>query len=284
MRVIRSPKGLRDQVRQARCADRSVGFIPTMGALHEGHLSLIRAARKRDDLVIVSVYVNPLQFGPKEDLGRYPGSLAQDRHMAAGAGADLLFAPSDKLMYPAAFQSRVEVLLLQQPLCGKSRPGHFSGVSTVVAKLLNLVQPDRLYLGQKDYQQALLLRRMVRDLDWPVQVCLLPTVREHDGLALSSRNAYLSAPDRQVAPALRRGLREAAKALKEGSTAAVALRRAKRLWAAEAPQMRIDYLEAVDAGDLSPVQGRTQRILLAAAVWLGKTRLIDNIVVHRIQG
>ncbi|MFB3909397.1 MAG: pantoate--beta-alanine ligase [Candidatus Eisenbacteria bacterium] len=281
MRTVSTPAAVREAVRRYRAAGESVGFVPTMGALHAGHRSLLARARKANDRVVASIFVNPLQFGPGEDFARYPRPLARDRRALLDEGCDLLYLPRPERLYPAGFATRVSVGgLLSSSLEGEHRPGHFDGVATVVAKLLIAVEPDRLYLGQKDAQQAILLKRMVADLDFGIEVVVCPTVREPDGLALSSRNVYLSAEERQWAPALHRALEEAAEAAGGAQDAALA-RRAEQALArslASGPG-KLDYARVVDAGTLGePQAGRPW--LIALAYRLGPTRLIDNVIVR----
>jgi pantoate--beta-alanine ligase len=252
-----------------------VGFVPTMGALHAGHLSLIARALQDDDRVVVSIFVNPMQFGPKEDYARYPRPLRKDAALCRAAGAHALYRPSAAAMYPAGFRTRVEVEGLGEVLCGRFRPGHFSGVATVVLKLLNQIRPHRLYLGEKDYQQLAVLRRMAADLDLPVRVVGCPTVREPDGLALSSRNVRLSRSERLLAPGLHDALLAGAVRRRGATLAALRgrMRRAARL----IPRARLDYLEVVDARTLERPARIRGRLRLLGALRLGKTRLIDNI-------
>lgn len=249
-----------------------------MGYLHAGHLSLVEAARRRCDVVAASIFVNPKQFGPTEDLGRYPRDPEGDARKLAGAGCDLLFTPAPEAMYPPGFQTHVEVEGLTQGLCGQSRPGHFRGVTTVVAKLLGLFAPDAAFFGEKDYQQLAVIRRMVRDLDLPVEVVGLPIVREPDGLALSSRNAYLSAEERPRALALSRGLGAARERFAAGERERGALEGAARA-TLEAAGLRVDYVELRDAESLEVVARVERPALLAVAAVVGKTRLIDNTVL-----
>jgi pantoate--beta-alanine ligase len=251
-----------------------------MGALHEGHLSLVRRARAENGLVAVSVFVNPTQFGVAADLETYPRDLHRDRDLAQRAGADLVFSPSVEEMYPQGFSTWVEVEGLTQGLCGASRPGHFRGVCTVVLKLLNICTPDRVYFGEKDFQQLTVVTRMVRDLDLPVEVVACPTVREADGLALSSRNVRLGREERAQAPVLHRALVEARRLVARGERDAGALRAAVLAVIAEAPLARVDYAEIVGAEDLKPVREISGKCLVAVAAWFGETRLIDNMVVE----
>jgi pantoate--beta-alanine ligase len=256
-----------------------VGFVPTMGALHAGHLTLLDHARPGCDLVAASVFVNPTQFGPGEDFERYPRDLDADAHQLEHAGCDLLFAPSTADMYAADASTRVEVADLQDVLCGASRPGHFRGVATVVAKLFNLVQPQVAVFGQKDAQQAVLLQRMVRDLDFPIAIRVAPIVRDADGVALSSRNAYLSADERRDARLLRAALDAAVAALAGGARSAAALTAAMRAVLAGGTAVRVDYVAVVDATSLRPLDTLSGRVLVAVAAFVGRTRLIDNVVL-----
>ena len=255
-----------------------VEFVPTMGAIHAGHLSLVRRARRSRTRVVASIFVNPLQFGPHEDFGRYPRPLRRDRALLAGAGVDLLWEPSAAELYPPGHSTRVHVGRLGNVLEGASRPGHFDGVATVVAKLLNVVRPDVLWLGQKDAQQAMILERMCRDLDLPVRVRRGPTVREADGLACSSRNAYLGRDERAQAAALARGLAAARRALRAGECSAARIRRAVlQVWRAY-PLVREDYVVVADARTLEVLRAVTpgRRVLVAVAARVGRARLIDN--------
>lgn len=277
--VVESIGAVRDRVRAARRSGQSVGFVPTMGALHRGHASLIEQARRECGFVVVSIFVNPAQFGPNEDFARYPRTLDADRPLCAEAGADLLFVPHAATIYPpGAPATFVEVPGLSTVLEGAIRPGHFRGVATVVLKLLNIVGPDRAYFGQKDYQQQLVLRRMVADLDVPVEVVTAPTVREDDGLALSSRNRYLDADERRAATVLSRALGEAARAVGAGQGSADRVRQILARTVESEPLARLDYAEVADAATLEPVPtlgpGRRAVALLAARV--GPARLIDN--------
>jgi len=262
-----------------RVRDRSVGFVPTMGALHEGHLSLVRAARDACDRVVVSIFVNPTQFGPTEDLEKYPRTFEQDKVLLEGAGVDLLFAPNAEEIYPRGAQTFVTVEELSSRLDGLSRPGHFRGVATVVAKLFNLVQPDAAFFGQKDAAQVAVLRRMVRDLNFPVEIVVCPTVREPDGLAMSSRNRYLSPQQRKSALALSQALRAMENAAKAGEHRAdILLAQGLRVLESE-PGIRVDYLAAVHPDTLEPLENLAAGGLLAVAAFAGETRLIDNVLL-----
>jgi pantoate--beta-alanine ligase len=269
----------RARLEQGRAPGLTVGLVPTMGAFHDGHLSLIRRARVENELVVVSVFVNPTQFGPGEDLERYPRPIERDREVAQAAGADLVFAPTVREMYPEGYCSWVDVEGLTVGLCGGSRPRHFRGVCTVVMKLLNICRPDRAYFGEKDAQQLAVVTRMVRDLDLEVQIVPCPTVREADGLALSSRNARLSVEAREQAPVLYRALVRAKELVQGGERSAAALERAVQAILADAPLGRVDYVEIVRRADLSPVALLEGECLVAVAVWFGDTRLIDSITV-----
>ena len=277
--LVTTTEAVRRSVAEARRAGRKVGLVPTMGALHDGHLSLVRAARAETGFVVVSIFVNPTQFGPHEDLSRYPRPFADDLKKCEAEKVDLVFHPEPATMYPPGFQTYVEVTELQKGLCGAARPGHFRGVATVVLKLFNIVQPDVAYFGQKDAQQTRVIERMVRDLDVPVGIRVCPIVREPDGLALSSRNQYLDPDQRRQAPVLHAALAEAAQRVKAGERDADALvaRIAKRI--ADTPGARVDYVAAVDSDSLDAVKTIARPTLLAVAVYFGSTRLIDNIVV-----
>jgi len=261
---------------QCRATGQRIGFVPTMGAIHEGHLSLVRLARANADRVVVSIFVNPLQFGPGEDFERYPRSVAQDRTLLRAERVDLLWEPSVEDLYPRGESTRVRVEGLEKPMEGASRPGHFEGVATVVLKLVNVVVPDTLWLGQKDAQQARLIERMVEDLALPVRVRRGPTVREPDGLACSSRNRYLERGDRAQAVALWQGLAAARRALEGGERRAARLERAIRDVWKRYPRVREDYVAVVDAESLAPVRAVRGRVLVAVAARVGGTRLIDN--------
>jgi len=280
-RILRAKDILRSALAPSRVAGRSIGLVPTMGSLHEGHLSLLRAAREECDVVVMSLFVNPAQFGPGEDLDRYPRDEVRDAQLAAEAGVDLVYAPPVEEVYPDGFETQVEVRGLTEVLDGdpaRRGPGHFRGVTTVVAKLLNAVQPDVAFFGQKDAQQLAVIRRMVRDLDFPVRVEGLPTVREPDGLALSSRNAYLGPEDRERALALSRALRTVDSGAREGSLAA-GIEAARR--ELEAAGVEPEYLEARDPDDLAPVAELNGRpILVAVAARVGGARLIDSVLIH----
>jgi pantoate--beta-alanine ligase len=269
----------RAAVAAARANRLTVGFVPTMGALHTGHATLIRAARLASGFVVVSVFVNPTQFGPNEDFAEYPRALDADRRQSADAGADLVFAPAAEEMYPPGAVTFVDVDKLGDHLCGPSRPGHFRGVCTVVLKLLNIVQPDLAYFGAKDAQQARIVRRMVRDLNVPVEVRVEPTVREPDGLAMSSRNRYLAPGERAAAPGLYRALSEVRAMAVAGERDAGRLEVELRDRLEAIPGARIDYASIVDDDSLEPINRLERPALAAVAVFLGTTRLIDNVTI-----
>lgn len=272
--------GLREALEPARSSGGRIGLVPTMGYLHEGHLSLIDRVRTECDTVVVSVFVNPLQFGPGEDLDRYPRDLERDAGMAAARGTDILFAPSDAGMYPeGAVDVIVDAPELANRLCGAFRPGHFRGVLTVVAKLLNGVAPHVAIFGQKDFQQLALIRRMVRDLDIPVEILAGPIIRESDGLALSSRNVYLNEAERKDAALLSRGLGEAAAAFDEGTTSAAELIDIVRERLDQGATVRPQYIELVEPDHLDAVAIASCGDVLAVAAYVGETRLIDNAIL-----
>ncbi|MDY3552629.1 pantoate--beta-alanine ligase [Gemmata sp. JC717] len=268
---------VRHAVARARAAGKTVGFVPTMGALHDGHAALVRAARAATDFVVVSIFVNPTQFGPNEDFAKYPRTLEADQRVCAGSGADLIFAPGVAEMYPAGAVTSVDVAKLGDHLCGAARPGHFRGVCTVVLKLFNIVAPDVAFFGSKDYQQARIIVQMVRDLDVPVRVRVEPTVREPDGLALSSRNRYLSPAERAVAPRIQQALRAARERARAGEVDAARLESALHAELSAIPGARVDYARVVDAETVQPLARLDRPAVAAVAVFLGTTRLIDNL-------
>lgn len=277
MRTVTTIAELREAVRGARQTGKRIGFVPTMGYLHEGHKTLMATARQETDFVVVSIFVNPMQFGPNEDLARYPRDLERDTALCASVPVDLLFHPAVDEVYPDGFQTRVTVGALTSGLCGASRPGHFDGVATVVAKLFGMVQPDVAFFGQKDAQQVAVIQRMVLDLNLPVRIRPVPTVREADGLALSSRNTYLSPIEREAALLLSRTLFWAEAQVKAGERDLSALR-AEMIARIEAePLARIDYVEIVDPITLQPMTQLKGPALAALAVRIGSTRLIDNL-------
>ncbi len=281
MRVIRHSQELRNALQALRKRRRAIGFVPTMGYLHEGHLSLVRQAKKENKATVVSIFVNPLQFGPLDDFWRYPRDLGKDTELLRKEKINFLFTPRVREFYPEDFQTSVSVKNFAQGLCGVSRPSHFVGVATVVLKLLNIVMPDTIYLGQKDYQQFRLIEQMVKDLDFPVRVRMAPIVREPNGLAMSSRNVLLSAPERQEAPFLYRALQRGSDLVKSGVADASKIKKRVKEVLKNARHLKIDYVEIVDAQTLEPVVElkNRQKILIALAVFFGNVRLIDNFLI-----
>jgi pantoate--beta-alanine ligase len=268
---------LRSWSRRQHAAGRRIGLVPTMGYLHEGHLALVDEARRRSDAVIMTIFVNPLQFGPTEDLARYPRDLARDRALAVSRGVDALFVPSDETMYPPGSEVRVVPGVTADRWEGAARPGHFAGVLTVVAKLFHLAEPDLACFGRKDIQQLTLVNRMVRDLDWPIEIVAVPTVREPDGLALSSRNAYLNPEDRVRAVALSRALQAAHHAWCEGEQRATGIEARMQQELRRYPEIEVEYIAVVESETLAPVGTVDDRTVVAIAARIGGTRLIDNI-------
>ncbi|MDT8902765.1 pantoate--beta-alanine ligase [Anaeroselena agilis] len=280
MEIVTRVADVRALVRQARAAGKTVGLVPTMGFLHEGHLTLMRTARAEHGLVIASIFVNPLQFGPNEDYAAYPRDLERDARLAASAGVDAVFAPPVEELYPqgpADMLTFVEVKDITERLCGARRPGHFRGVATVVAKLFNIVRPDVAYFGQKDAQQVVVVRRMAADLSMDVRIATVPIVREKDGLALSSRNVYLNPAERQAATVLSRALRLAEERLKAGQRDAAAIRREMGELIGGEPLAACDYISVCDPATLRELDTVAGPALVALAVRIGKTRLIDNL-------
>ncbi|HDN59353.1 MAG TPA: pantoate--beta-alanine ligase [Candidatus Marinimicrobia bacterium] len=277
MKLIEKIADLREEIKRFKREGKIIGFVPTMGYFHEGHLSLMEIARKRSDVLVVSIFVNPIQFGPNEDYNRYPRDLKRDLKLAEERGVDIVFHPDNREMYQENFQTYVNVEKLTKGMCGKYRPGHFRGVTTVVAKLFNIVQPDIAVFGQKDAQQAIVIKRMVRDLNFPVEIVVGPVIREHDGLAMSSRNTYLNDEERKQAPMIYKALKVAREKVKMGNRDAAKLKEIIENTIATAPLARIEYVEIVDDENLEPVSEVKPGTLAAVAVWFGKTRLIDNI-------
>ncbi len=278
MNTVKTLRELRAAVTHARSAGKRIGFVPTMGNLHAGHATLVTRAAEQADFVVASIFVNPLQFGAGEDLDKYPRTLAADQEKLLVAGCNLLFAPTVDEMYPGGMtvQTRVSVPQLSEGLCGASRPGHFEGVATVVSKLFNMVQPDLAVFGQKDYQQLAVIRAMVRDLNMPIQIIGEPTVRAQDGLALSSRNGYLTQEQRAIAPVLYRSLSHIAAAIQNGDRDFAKLR-AEHIQHIEAAGLRMDYLEVRQGQHLRPATAEDLDVVILVAAYLGATRLIDNL-------
>jgi pantoate--beta-alanine ligase len=280
--VVTGIAELRERLRQPRRQGDSIGLVPTMGALHAGHAALLHKARLENRLVVASIFVNPLQFDRKEDLETYPRTMDQDLLVAGACGVDLIFSPAAAELYPGEQAAFVDLPRLSAHLCGQFRPGHFQGVATVVLKLLNIVQPDRAYFGEKDAQQLAIIRRMVRDLDVPVSIVPVATVREPDGLALSSRNKLLTPAQRRIAPVLSRALSEAVRRMEAGEGSVAAIRHDVLSLFAAYPELRVEYFEIVDPETLAPVEHVNGRVLIAGAIWLGSTRLIDNIAFSTV--
>lgn len=278
-REFTDPSQLREWMAAARGAGMRIGFVPTMGALHDGHLSLVRAARQHCGLVVMSIFVNPLQFAEGEDLSRYPRDLVRDRALAADAGVDALFVPAVQTLYPPGSETRVVPGAAADRWEGAARPGHFTGVLTVVAKLFNIVQPDAAYFGQKDWQQAVLVRRMVRDLDFALELVVAPTVRDADGLALSSRNVYLGAAEREQALGLSAALAAAHAAFDAGERDAAPITGRIEAVLGMYPGLAVEYIAVVEPDALTPVARVDERTVVALAARVGGTRLIDNIVL-----
>ena len=279
MKIVGTVKEVREQVKEWKIQGLSVGFVPTMGYLHEGHKSLMDAARKGNDKVVVSIFVNPMQFGPTEDLATYPRDLDHDAALCESAGVDLIFHPEAEEMYEKDFCSFVDMTGLTEGLCGKTRPIHFRGVCTVVNKLFNIVTPDHAYFGQKDGQQLAVIKRMVRDLNMDIEIVGCPIVREEDGLAKSSRNTYLSSEERKAALILSKTValgKELAKTEKDANKVVEAMKKNIET----EPLAKIDYVEAVDALSMAPVEKLEGTCMLAMAVYIGKTRLIDNTLIN----
>ncbi|MCS7312012.1 MAG: pantoate--beta-alanine ligase [Acidobacteria bacterium] len=281
MEIVRRILRMKEIVRGWHRQGRTIGFVPTMGYLHEGHLSLIRESKRMTDHTVVSIFVNPLQFGPREDYDRYPRDLDRDVEILSRESVDVLFYPSVEDMYPPGYRTYIDVEGLSQKWEGASRPGHFRGVATVVCKLFHIVQPDFAFFGQKDAQQFVILRRMVQDLNMDVELIQLPIVRESDGLAMSSRNVYLSPEERTVAPRLYQALQVGRRLVQEeGERDAEKIVEAVRSFLAQEPRIRIDYVALVDLEDLEPIETVRGPALLAAAIYLGPTRLIDNVTLN----
>jgi len=281
MRIIRSIRGLQTWRRKQNNQNAKIGFVPTMGALHEGHLSLIRQARKHCQNVVVSIFVNPLQFGPAEDLSRYPRTVKSDQALCREAGVDLLFRPSSAEFYPKDFQTSVTVNQLSQRWEGEARPTHFEGVSTVVTKLLCQVRPNQAYFGQKDYQQLLVVKQLVQDLSIDTRIVRCPTIRESDGLALSSRNRYLSESQRHQAASLSAALRQGVQAIKQGATIVRTIQNSMQKMLKKISGVKVEYLAVCDAKTLEPLKHVKGQVVLLGAIQIGTIRLIDNLLVKK---
>lgn len=281
MEHVQDLSKLREKISTVRKQGESIGFVPTMGFLHEGHLSLIRAARAQNGFVVVSIFVNPLQFGAGEDFAEYPRDLENDSRLAAAAGCDLIFTPEGQDFYPPGYATYVDVHgSVTQGLCGASRPGHFRGVTTVLVKLFNLVTPERTYFGQKDIQQCMVVKKMLDDLNYNIHFNIMPTVREADGLAMSSRNKYLTPGQRQSAPVLYQSLQQVESLIRGGVRNGAMLKEKVRRLIAAVPETEIDYIEIMEVDGLKPVEQVEKNCIVALAVKFGSTRLIDNIILE----
>ena len=279
MKVAKTIESVRHLVKNARKAGGKVGFVPTMGALHTGHISLIETAKKKCDFVVVSIFVNPTQFGPGEDFNRYPRPIKADLNICKKAGVDVVFVPSVRQMYPAENFTWMAVEKLTEPLCGRFRPGHFRGVTTVCAKLFNIVAPDVAYFGQKDAQQAIVIKRMVADLNMPLKIVVCPTIREPNGLALSSRNQYLTERQKKDAANIYKSLRTCRKLIEAGTTDTRQIIAEMQKILQRIPSAEIEYISIADAETLESIEKISGKVLAAVAVRIGTTRLIDNIVI-----
>ncbi|MCX7820607.1 MAG: pantoate--beta-alanine ligase [Brevinematales bacterium] len=282
MKIIEKILEMQSIILNLKKKSKKIGFVPTMGALHEGHLSLIREARKENDIVVVSIFVNPIQFGPNEDLNKYPRTFESDKKNLEREKVDFLFFPTPMEMYPEGFETYVNLKKLPYHLCGLSRPGHFEGVATVVAKLFNIVMPDNAYFGQKDYQQAKIIERMVLDLNFKINIKIMPIVREKDGLAMSSRNSYLTTEERKKALCLYQALQKAKEMIEKGEIKIDVIKKEMEKTIKEiAPDANIDYIAIVHPDTLSELSVVEKRVVVALAVFIGSTRLIDNFIIER---
>ncbi len=279
MDIISKVNMMKEIAREARGKGKKIGFVPTMGFLHEGHLSLIRKAREISDITVVSIYVNPAQFGPKEDFENYPRDLTRDADLAIAEQVDYLFTPESQEIYPKGYTTYVEVKRLSDILCGRSRPGHFRGVATIVLKLFNIVLPSFALFGQKDAQQAIIIKKLVKDLNMDVEVVVAPTIRHEDGLAMSSRNSYLSKEEREAATVLYRSLKAAEQLIENGERDAEAVENEMRKMIETEPLARVDYVSITNTTNLENLSKISGNVLIAAAVFIGNTRLIDNIIL-----
>ncbi len=284
MKIVRDIAEMQQLAETYRQEGKRIGFVPTMGYLHEGHLSLMRQARPRCDVLVVSIFVNPTQFGPNEDFERYPRDFERDERLCRQEGVDVVFYPTAEAMYPQPYRTYVNVEQLTETMCGASRPGHFRGVTTVVTKLFHIVKPHLAVFGQKDYQQSLVIRQMVRDLNFDITIVVAPIVREADGLAMSSRNNYLTPEERQQALVLYRSLRKAEELIEQGEQDAARILEVMQQIIAGAPDARIDYIVIVDGDTLEPVTRVKDNTVIALAVYIGNTRLIDNTIIREKDG
>ncbi len=279
MKLIDSISRMATLVKILKKEGKSIGFVPTMGYLHEGHMSLVKAAKKHTDVVVLSIFVNPLQFGPKEDFKKYPRDIKRDEALAGDAGVDIMFCPSVSEIYPEGYATYVNVENFTDKLCGVSRPEHFKGVATVIAKLFNIVKPDMAYFGQKDAQQVIVIKKMARDLNMDIEIKAMPIIRETDGLAMSSRNIYLSEAERREALVLNRSLEKASALAGAGERDSVKIVKAMKELISQKPMVKIDYVSIVDTKDLKDVPAISGESLVAIAAFVGSTRLIDNVIV-----
>lgn len=279
MKLVTSPEKMQVLSENLRLRGKHIGFVPTMGALHDGHLSLIRAARKASDIVVVSIFVNPIQFGPKEDYRKYPRNLEKDRKLLKNLGVDIVFVPKVKDIFKEGFDTFVEVPKLSKKLCGTSRPGHFRGVTTIVIKLFNIVNPYIAFFGFKDFQQQVIIKKMVKDLNMDIKIISLPIVRESDGLAMSSRNMYLSKKERKSALVLRKSLLLAKKMIGSGESSPSKVKKAMKRLIRKEPPVKLDYLSICNPETLEEVKRLNGQSLIALAAYVGRARLIDNITV-----
>ncbi len=280
MEVIQRIVRMKEIVNDLKQEKKLIGFVPTMGCLHEGHLSLVREARRMSDIVVVSIFVNPKQFGPNEDFEKYPRTIAKDTEILQKENVDYIFHPSVEEMYPASFRTYIEVEQLSQKLCGKSRPNHFKGVATVVMKLFNIVQPNFAFFGQKDAQQVIIIKRMIKDLNLNIEIITLPIIREPDGLALSSRNTYLNSEERKASTILYKALMKGKDIFQNGERKVAKISKAIIDTISSEPLAKIDYVEIVDLENLDALKIIEKNALIAIAVFIGSTRLIDNIIVE----
>lgn len=283
MLIFKEIEALKKEIKKSKQSGKRIGFVPTMGNLHEGHLSLLRKCADENDVSIVSIYVNPTQFGPKEDLDKYPRTLEMDLELAKGAGADLVFLPDNSIMYRENFSTYVTEEKISKPMCGKRRPDHFRGVATVVAKLFNIVEPDTAYFGQKDAQQALLIKKMASDLNFNIKIEVLPTVREKNGLAMSSRNNYLTSDEREKASIIYKALLEAEKAFKNGEKNASKLKDLVKNIVSKEKMLKIDYIDIRSTEDLEPLEKIDRESLLAVSASIRDVHLIDNVVLSKVK-
>lgn len=280
MKIVDSITRMSTLVKMLKKEGKTIGFVPTMGYLHEGHLSLVKAAKKHADVVVMSIFVNPIQFGPNEDYDKYPKDFKRDEELAMSSGVDIIFYPSVKDMYPEGYATYVNVERLADTLCGASRPGHFKGVTTIVAKLFGIIKPDIAYFGQKDAQQAILIKKMAEDLNMGIEIKVLPIVRDRDGLAMSSRNVYLSENEREDALVLFQSLKKAEELINQGEKDPKRIIKVMEdMIKGVTPLARIDYISIVDTENLKEIKSISGKVLIALAVFIGKTRLIDNMTI-----